>query len=55
MSSVADILGLPPGFHFRPDDKELVELYLLPLAHGELALFLGDVVVNDDMEGHTLP
>ena len=56
MSSVAGMLGLPPGVHFRPDDDELVEFYLLPRARGEPAPFpAGVVVVDDDAAGSTLP
>jgi len=56
MSSVAGMLGLPPGVHFRPDDDELVEFYLLPHARGEPAPFpAGVVVVDDDAAGSTLP
>ena len=56
MSSVAGMLGLPPGVHFRPDDDELVEFYLLPHARGEPASFpAGVVVVDDDAAGCTLP
>jgi len=50
------MLGLPPGVHFRPDDDELVEFYLLPRARGEPAPFpAGVVVVDDDAAGCTLP
>jgi len=50
------MLGLPPGVHFRPDDDELVEFYLLPRARGEPAPFpAGVVVVDDDAAGSTLP
>ena len=50
------MLGLPPGVHFRPDDDELVEFYLLPHARGEPASFpAGVVVVDDDEAGCTLP
>jgi hypothetical protein len=55
MSSVAGMLGLPPGVQFRPDDDELVEFYLLPRARGEPAPFPGVVVVDDDAAGSTLP
>ena len=56
MSSVAGMLGLPPGVHFRPDDDELVEFYLRPHARGEPASFpAGVVVVDDDAAGCTLP
>ena len=56
MSSVTGMLGLPPGVHFRPDDDELVEFYLLPRARGEPAPFpAGVVVVDDDAAGSTLP
>ncbi|PUZ75199.1 hypothetical protein GQ55_1G132100 [Panicum hallii var. hallii] len=55
MSSVAGMLGLPPGVQFRPPDDELVEFYLLPRARGEPAPFPGVVVVDDDAAGSTLP
>ncbi|KAL6646821.1 hypothetical protein ACP70R_015515 [Stipagrostis hirtigluma subsp. patula] len=54
-TKVAEMLGLPPGFHFRPDDDELVELYLLPRVRGEPDPFPGVVVVEDDTACSTLP
>ncbi|KAL6646838.1 hypothetical protein ACP70R_015532 [Stipagrostis hirtigluma subsp. patula] len=54
-TKVAEMLGLPPSFHFRPDDDELVELYLLPRVRGEPDPFPGVVVVEDDTACSTLP
>ncbi|CAL5058753.1 unnamed protein product [Urochloa decumbens] len=55
MSSVPAILGLPPGVQFRPDADELVDLYLLPRALGDPALFHGVAVLDDDEAGSTMP
>jgi hypothetical protein len=54
-SSVREILGLPPGVHFHPDEDELVEFYLLPRARGEPVLFPSVTVIDDDAAGTTLP
>ncbi|KAL6640161.1 hypothetical protein ACP70R_022010 [Stipagrostis hirtigluma subsp. patula] len=54
MSAEAAVLGLPPGFRFRPTDEELVELYLLPRARGHPALFPG-VVIDDDTAASARP
>ncbi|KAL6629501.1 hypothetical protein ACP70R_029266 [Stipagrostis hirtigluma subsp. patula] len=54
-TKVAEMLGLPPGFDFRPDDDELVELYLLPRVRGEPDPFPGAVVVEDNTACSTLP
>ncbi|XP_004954806.1 NAC domain-containing protein 48 [Setaria italica] len=54
-SSVPEILGLPPGVQFRPDDDELVEFYLLPRARGEPAPFPSVTIIDDDAAGITLP
>ncbi|KAL6646836.1 hypothetical protein ACP70R_015530 [Stipagrostis hirtigluma subsp. patula] len=54
MSAAARILGLPPGFRFRPSDEELVELFLLPRARGHPALYLG-VVIDDDTAASARP
>ncbi|KAF8647183.1 hypothetical protein HU200_065465 [Digitaria exilis] len=53
----AKSLGLPPGFTFRPDDTELISLYLLPKLHGEPSRlpFPGVAVVDDDAAANTLP
>ncbi|XP_062224567.1 NAC domain-containing protein 96-like [Phragmites australis] len=49
-----DILEIPPGVKFCPDDDELVELYLLPRVRGQPAPFHG-VIVEDDTAASTLP
>ncbi|KAL6646851.1 hypothetical protein ACP70R_015545 [Stipagrostis hirtigluma subsp. patula] len=54
MSAAARILGLPPGFRFRPSDEELVELFLLPRARGRPALYPG-VVIDDDTAASARP
>ncbi|KAL6646818.1 hypothetical protein ACP70R_015512 [Stipagrostis hirtigluma subsp. patula] len=54
MSAAARILGLPPGFRFRPSDEELVELFLLPRARGHPALYPG-VVIDDDTAASARP
>ncbi|KAL6640329.1 hypothetical protein ACP70R_022178 [Stipagrostis hirtigluma subsp. patula] len=54
MSAAARILGLPPGFRFRPSDEELVELFLLPRARGHPALY-PDVVIDDDTAASARP
>ncbi|KAL6640353.1 hypothetical protein ACP70R_022202 [Stipagrostis hirtigluma subsp. patula] len=54
MSAAARILGLPPGFRFRPSDEELVELFLLPRARGHPALYPG-VVIDDDTAASAAP
>ncbi|KAF8721701.1 hypothetical protein HU200_022873 [Digitaria exilis] len=53
----ASTLGLPPGFTFRPDDSELISLYLLPKLHGEPSrqLFPGVAVIDDAAAANTLP
>nr|CAB3494580.1 unnamed protein product [Digitaria exilis] len=48
-------LGLPPGFCFRPDDDELIELFLLPSVRGEAPRLPGVVITEDDTAANTLP
>ncbi|XP_062217351.1 uncharacterized protein LOC133917468 [Phragmites australis] len=53
-AKAAEILGLPCGVKFHPDDEELVEFYLLPRVRGQPVLFPG-VIVEDDTAASTLP
>ncbi|TVU23221.1 hypothetical protein EJB05_30188, partial [Eragrostis curvula] len=55
MSAAAELLyDAPPGFHFRPLDDELVELYLLPRVRGQPDLFPG-LIIEDDAAANTQP
>ncbi|KAF8672629.1 hypothetical protein HU200_049320 [Digitaria exilis] len=54
-TQAAKSLGLPPGFCFRPDDDELIELFLLRSVRGEAPRLPGVVITEDDTAANTLP
>ncbi|KAJ1289535.1 hypothetical protein BS78_02G171900 [Paspalum vaginatum] len=53
-SRAAEMLGLPPGVTFHPDDAELVELFLLPRAREERDRF-PHTIIDDDSATSTPP
>jgi hypothetical protein len=47
---MAAVPGLTAGFKFKPEDKEVIELYLLPSLRREPVPLDGVLIVDDPLE-----